>query len=323
MENKGELMGKANPEFTALYNDVYEGTAPGGRGVASGLKLKTWDMVKRGYDNLIERMEMARGSRQFDPDEFRSLNEQRNILVSELDRLDSTGGSYAGARKLAHDEFKNESAYKVGQRFMRNDMKLEDLESTLADMTEEQLHNYRIGAVKVAREKVTENPRAGVDHAQALLDNRNLQKKIKIVFGDNKKFGEYMTLAKNEAEMSKLRKTLGGSQTDKKMASREDSGLDTNAILSGVAKLKMQNYPGGIKDIYSGVKNKLFMREATSDLLADALTGRDLTGINTKYQAQELSKKVQQILSDLALRNSVYSQDYRDPRLSIKLKEIK
>jgi len=317
MSDDMERVGKPDPKLTAMWNEVEGGATPGGQGISKGLKLKTWNYVKTALDEMVEH-ETKHGTE----GSVRRVDNIRKRLVKELDNL-TAGDEYAGARGLSSDDFANRDAYAFGQKFMRQDVKLIDLQNKLADMTEEQLHNYRIGAVKVAREKVTDNPRAGVDHAQALLDNRNLQKKLKIVFGDNKKFGEYMTLAKNEAEMSKLRKTLGGSQTDKKMASREDSGLDTNAILSGVAKFKMQNYLGGAKDIYSGVKNKLFMREATSDLLADALTGRDLTGINTKYQAQELSKKVQQILSDLALRNSVYSQDYRDPRLSIKLKEIK
>ena len=312
MSDEMERVGKSDPELTALYNDVYgEGT---GAGVSSGLKLKTWDYVKRAFDDMIER-----ATNKGDQPTVRRLAKLKNDLTGELDSL--TGGAeskYARGRGLSSDDFANEDAFNFGQKFMRQDVRLDELQQKLANMTEEQLHNYRIGAMKQLKNDISKM-KAGSDKAQQILDNKLLQRKIKTVFGDDQKFGEYMTLLKNEAQMSKLRKFFGGSQTEKKLSATEDFKVDPNRFISGVAKIKGSNWIGGVGDILGALGQKTFMRERTSRALSDALTGRDLTGVRNQYQAQELGQKVQQIMNDLALRGSIYGSN---PNMQIQLKEI-
>ncbi len=312
MSDDMERVGKPDPALTALWNEVEGGPTPGGQGISKGLKLKTWNYVKIALDEMVQN-EKKHGT----PGSVRRLDNIRRRLVKELDDL-TAGDEYAGARGLSSDDFANEDAFNFGQKFMRQDVRLDELQQKLANMTEEQLHNYRIGAMKQLKNDISKM-KAGSDKAQQILDNKLLQRKIKTVFGDDQKFGEYMTLLKNEAQMSKLRKFFGGSQTEKKLSATEDFKVDPNRFISGVAKIKGSNWIGGVGDILGALGQKTFMRERTSRALSDALTGRDLTGVRNQYQAQELGQKVQQIMNDLALRGSIYGSN---PNMQIQLKEI-
>jgi hypothetical protein len=59
---------------------------------------------------------------------------------------------------------------------------------------------------------------------------------------------------------------------------------------------------GGLVDIIGGLKDKVVMPEATSDELGKLLTGRNLQGLKNKYTAQEMSRRIQNQLSNLGVR---------------------
>lgn len=290
MQNEGDNVAINDVELNKLYYDVYGESAGTGRGIASGMKLKTWDYIKRAYDDQIE-LAINKG----DSPQVRRLEKAQKQFLNELDNL-TEGTAYAEGRNLSHIEFKNEDAFKFGQKFMRQDVRLDELQGKLLDMSEEQLHNYRIGAIRQLQDNVGKL-KAGANKAQALLDDEALQKKIKTVFGDNQKFGEYLTLLKNEAEMAKLRTTLGGSRTAKNLAANEDATIDSNAALGGVLKMKAGNWIGGGVDIIKALGNRAFMREKTADTLGKALTGTDLSGITRKYTPKKASPQSRSNLS--------------------------
>lgn len=297
MDDSGEFVGKNDPELTELWRMAEDVATPGGKGISSGLKLKTLDYFKR----ALQREEKMLIKNQ-DSDGARIINAQIKKVTKELDRLDATRkpgeefGDYAKARRYAEIDFANKDANELGKKFMRNDVRLDDLNAKIADMNPEQLHNYRIGAMDTITYDLAKI-KTGADKAQAILDNKLLQEKIKVVFGDDKKFGQYMRLLKNEAEMSKLRKTLGGSQTTKNQGAVDDSIIDPDLMTSGFLKMAGPNKLGGAMDIMKALRAKVFMREETADILGDALTSRKLGNINKKYRAREMTQPNQNALS--------------------------
>ena len=139
--------------------------------------------------------------------------------------------------------------------------------------------------------------KTGADKAQSILDNRVMQDKIKLVFGDDQKFGQYMKLLKDEADMSKLRKVMQGSQTTKNQGAVDDSLIDPSLATSGILKFAGGNKMSGAMDLLKALRSKVFMREETADILGDALTSQKLGNINKKYKAREMKMPKQNALS--------------------------
>lgn len=107
MQNQMSLVGRPDPELTAAMREAAElgkmDYVPGG--VASGLKLRTLDYVKRALGDM-EAGALASSNR----DDARIFGDLRRSLTKELDRLDETakagpnslkpeGGAYARARR--------------------------------------------------------------------------------------------------------------------------------------------------------------------------------------------------------------------------------
>ena len=296
MDDSGEFVGKSDPELVELWRLAEDVATPDGKGISSGLKLKTLDYFKR----ALQREEKQLIKNQ-DSEGARIINRQIKKVTSELDRLDATGGDYAKARKLTSIDFQNQEAFDLGQRFMRKDVRIDDLTKKLADMGAEQLHNYRIGAIRQLKNNIGDMT-AGANKAQKILDDEALQRKVKEVFGDNNKFGEYLTLLKNEAEMTKLRTTLGGSKTAKNLGGNEDATIDPKAILGGLTKIAAKNWVGGTIDILRSLGNQAFMREKTANTLGKVLTSKDLSGITRKYTPK---KATPQSRSNLASKLTI------------------
>jgi len=107
MQNEGTRLGIPDKELGEIAREI--GIRSKG-GVASGLKLETYDLIKRGLDDMISN-EISRSTPGTTSSTTRSLQSLRSRLVSELDRLDVTGitgpnstrpdgGAYARARAI-------------------------------------------------------------------------------------------------------------------------------------------------------------------------------------------------------------------------------
>tara|TARA_Y100000593_G_scaffold42384_1_gene81227 strand:- start:299 stop:2548 length:2250 start_codon:yes stop_codon:yes gene_type:complete len=289
MSDSRKLAGTPDPALTQAWREAEEGIAtPSGMGISKGFKMETWDYIKEGLDEVIDRLDPVKDKRA-----LKRMTLMKKNFLKELDSLDATGGDYAKARSLSSTNFQNQEAFDLGQKFIRRDVRPDDLAEKLANMGEEQLHNYRIGAIKELRNNIGAM-KAGANKAQAILDDETLQRKVKEVFGDEQKFGEYMTLLKNEAEMAKLRTRLGGSPTGKNIEATADLDIDPKAIAGGLMKMKAGSVPaivsGGL-DILRSLGNRAFMREKTADTLGKALTGRDLSGVTRKYTPKMATPK--------------------------------
>lgn len=105
LQNEGTRLGVPDKELGELARELGIKTKGG---VASGLKLQTYDLIKRGLDDAISN-EMSRSTPGTTSAKARGLMSVRNRLLDELDQLDVTGitgpnstrpdgGAYARAR---------------------------------------------------------------------------------------------------------------------------------------------------------------------------------------------------------------------------------
>lgn len=107
LQNEGTRLGIPDKELGEIAREL--GIKSKG-GIASGLKLQTYDLIKRGLDDMISN-EISRSTPGTTSATARGLQSLKSRLVSELDKLDVTGitgpnsvrpdgGAYARARAV-------------------------------------------------------------------------------------------------------------------------------------------------------------------------------------------------------------------------------
>ena len=294
MDDSGEFVGKTDPELTALLREV-EGYSTG-VGVSSGLKLKTWDYFKKALQREQKQL-VNKG----DDEGVRIITRQIKAVTEELDRLDVSGGAYKQARRLSSDDFANADALKSGQKFLFKNMRSSDIAEMMETMSPAEQHHFRIGAIDTLEEKLL-TTKSGSATPTDVLDNASLQRKISAIFGDDETYKGYIRLLKQEREMGEAYAIMGGSQTAKNRASTEASKIDPGKVAKGVQRVGKGEHVGGVLDVISGLKNKFVMPEPASDELGQVLTGKNLQGLAKKYTAQEMSRRIQNQLSNLGVR---------------------
>jgi hypothetical protein len=268
MQNSREFVGRQNPELTALLKDV-EGVSTG-VGVSDGLKLKTWDYVKRAMQQTEKQL-----IKQDRTDEARIINQNIKKLTSELDRIDqgTTGGAYAKARSLTSDDFKNVDAMELGQKFMFKNMRSSDIQKMVSEMSPAEQHHFRIGAVDSLTNKLSDTI-SGANATKTGLDIASLQRKIKSIFGDDQVFAKYMQMLKGEKQMFDTYGMMGGSQTARNISALDDANVDPNMILQGIqTTFKGGNPTGGVLQVLGGLKDRVTLPPDMSRELANLLTG--------------------------------------------------
>lgn len=190
-----------------------------GIGVGSGLKLRTWDLVKRGMDDEIG-AELRAGSK----NAARIHIGQKNALVNELDNNDATAvrnqrtgqitqpGDYAKGRSIWRDKSASDAALEWGKSFLSEDSP----ERITADMNE--LHPLdqqyaKVGMVRGLRDRIWGQPDISApDNVWAR--NANVKEKINAVVSDpaeRMKLNMAMNVYRRQAAL--FRSSLGGSKT--------------------------------------------------------------------------------------------------------------
>ena len=291
MDDSGEFVGKSDPGLTTLLREV-EGYSTG-VGVASGLKLKTWDYFKRALQREQKQL-IAKG----DSEGARIITKQIKTVTKELDNLDSTGGAYAKARSLSSDDFANKDALDAGEKFLFKNMRSSDIDEMLAGMSPAEQHHFRIGAVNTLTGKL-EDIIEGANAANSQINKESLRRKVRAIFGDDEKFGEYMKMLRSEKQMFDTRSVTQGSQTGKNIESNKIG--DANMILQGLNTAVQNPVLGGAR-MLSGVRNYLQRPEVVSGELSKALTSRDPALLNQVYQSAIRNRGIERALAQKLLQ---------------------
>lgn len=272
MRDDMKNVSQVDPELTAALKEI-EGASTGA-GVGRGLKLETLDYVKRALQDM-ERKSMDQFGKS--TEKSRIVGNLKRKLTKALDAADETG-AYAKARSLASDRFANKEALELGTKFMKGSAP-GDLKEIMSEMSESELHHFRIGSARQIKEQL-----AGLvsraDATKKVLDIPALEQKIKMVFGDDRKFAEYVRFLEGEKTMFKTyADVLKGSQTAERMAAMEDAGIDPGALIDLGVGAKTAN-PGrflnALVNMTKGAYNRAVLPEGTAREIAKIGTSRSI-----------------------------------------------
>jgi hypothetical protein len=304
MNLKGENVSKVNPELTALGKEQGITT---GKGIGEGLKLKYLDSIKKQLWDASEDTRNLKTGRLTDIGG--AYNTLRKELTVAMDDADATG-FYARARAKAGDKLSNESAWRQGERFM-SDSEFADadiLAGEINKMSPNELHHFRVGVVEKLKRLVGKK-KEGADATGVLLGSDNIEDRIKFVFeSDEGLFKKYVDAVQKEQTMYRGYGVRQNSQSAEKINALLKSQEDPAQELQGAVKMAqggILNQLGGAKDVAQGLWKRLSAPEESTRQLSKMLTGKggDLQGLKNKYTAQEMSRRIQNQLSNLGTRS--------------------
>ncbi len=297
MRLRGENVSKYSKEATDQF---IEG---GGVGkVGEGLKLKFLDKVKRVLYDMEEGERDSITGRL--TDKGGAWNEVRRDLTKALDEADSTG-FYAQARAKAGDKLSSEQARRSGNNFISKSEFADEqtMADELAEMSEHELQNFRIGVANALKRKVGAKKYKSANAPDALKGDDALERKIKVAFGDETSFFKFKNQLLAEDELHKTYSKLTGSQTSKNLGSAEYAA-ENERIMQGLQNMALNRPVRGTIDVAMGLKDKFFLPENMSGELANLLTSRNLTPIQQQYKAQIMNQLKQNRIAERLLAGS-------------------
>lgn len=287
LQNLRKNVSKTDPELAAQLRETGEKVT--GKGVGKGLKLEFLDQVKQELFDLESAAKTQFGK---PTAKSRSITQLRRDLIKEMDRVDVTaqagpnslkvgGGDYAKARLLAGDKLANQEALELGSDFLSKAKfsTPEELGVALNEMSPEARHLFRVGAAQSLKAKIADIVSRG-DATKKLIDIQSLERKIKLAFGDNKKFQQYIGLLENEKELFRaVTEVLGNSKTAARGVALDDLAQDPGRIGQGIRDLLVGDFFSATRNLTGGIKGRLTQTELESGKIAEILTGREIGGL--------------------------------------------
>ncbi len=276
LQNLRKNLSKTDPELAAQLRETGEKVT--GKGVGRGLKLEFLDQIKQELFDLESAAKTQFGKATA---KSRSITQLRRDLIKEMDKADITAGDYAKARLLAGDKIANQEALELGSDFLSKAKfsTPEELGVALNEMSPEARHLFRVGATQSLKEKIADIV-SRADATKKLIDIQSLERKIKLAFGDNKKFQQYIGLLENEKELFRaVTEVLGNSKTAPRSAALDDLAKDPGRIGQGVRDLLLGDFFSATRNLTGGLKGRLTQTELESGKIAEILTGREIRGL--------------------------------------------
>lgn len=154
------------------------------------------------------------------------------VRGATLDALENSVPGFKAIQAQYADRMRLEDAVRLGaEAWNTQDTRL--LQQQVAGMTPDQLQNFRDGMASSAITKLR-SAATNVDEAKKLVQaSPALQDKLKLVFGDQTTFDQFIERAKAESDLAQLRNVLTGSETARRLASKE--GYDPLQAMADVA----------------------------------------------------------------------------------------
>lgn len=277
--------------------------------------MRTYDAIKRGIDAMIDgETDAVTGKIS---ERGRALVQVKQAFVGELDRLNP---AYAEARAAYSGPSQLIDAMNLGSRFMNRAAmgNADDLAAQIKGMSPDELHHFRIGAVQQIRDKLNSlNTRS--DATKRLMDIPDLENRIRLAFGDDATFSQYIQMLQNERQMfDTYGKIMGGSRTAEVLAEQADSGFDRGRIAQGVASVVQPVSPmdflRGVGDIAGGMKDRATITGPVSGRLSNLLLGRSVEPMRTAMRSAEMSDAQRRSLARMLLSSGVVGAGRASPQ---------
>ena len=275
MQDLMKNLSKTDPELAQQL--IESGGKATGKGVGRGLKLEFLDQVKK---ELFDLETLARDKFGKATQGSGAISKLRRALTKELDDVDITG-DYARARLTAGDKLANQEALEKGANFLSKTefQNPEAMAASLAEMSPEARHLFRVGAAQALKGKLAEVV-TRADATKKAIDIQSLEQKIRLAFGDNKRFKSYVDLLENEKELFRaVTEALGNSKTAARGEALADISKDTGKIAQGVRDFLDGNFARGIVNLLGGAKDRVSFTPRETDVIGEILTGRNITGL--------------------------------------------
>lgn len=233
MQNDMTLMGVPDKELMEQAREAAQ-RIPGGKGVASGLKLRTLDYVKRSLDDMIGSAQRA-GER----DNARILTGLKSDFVKALDDADITGragpnstkpegGLYRQARAAYSGPSQSIDAVEFGHGALKPSISAAETAAHFAKLNPNDQEFARMGLATAIRQYVASRD-VGNNAARSLARNPAMQSRIRPFFKDNADYEKFMASVTAEDIMFKTsNEVLGNSKTAERAA--EDRSQEASAL---------------------------------------------------------------------------------------------
>lgn len=220
LQNSGKRLGIPAQEL-AEQSKLARTYEPGDGGIASGLNLRTLDLVKQ---NLGRQYTLAASGQHPTPGLPSSILDVKNDLLSELDRLDNTakagpksmkpeGGDYAQARHIYSSSGAVDDAQQVGLTFDK--MTPKQIQRYVQSASPSEMDGFQTGM----RQNM-QNTAGGVGGAPRLINSPNKIAQIKAAFtNDPDGYTAFMRGLQQEKAMKATQNSvMSGSNSDKNLA---------------------------------------------------------------------------------------------------------
>jgi hypothetical protein len=299
MQNRGKNVAFTEPELTALYKDVFGKSAPGGRGVASGMKLETYDKIKQAMDRVIGNLKA--GGERF-KSQYEDMIHVKGRLVKELDKV-TKGDSYQQARGLSSIDFQISDAAKLGEKFMQQGMKKSVVKEAMDNMGPEALHEFRVAVVMAIREKLG-GLVVRADATKKIFEIRGMEKKIAQAFGSKSRFKEYIKMLKAEQQMNKTYGIMGGSQTAEREAIKSAADIDPSRIAQSFGDFASKRPIQGTINLFRGVKDKFLNTDATTKEVGDILLGKNVDLLKGTFRRKDFNDRLARRLLGASIKST-------------------
>lgn len=309
MQNDMSLMGTPDAE---LMDQAKEGgTVVPPRGVASGMKLRVYDYVKRSLDDQI-----STAYRAGNKNEGNILVDLKGKLVKALDDADITakagpnstkpeGGMYAQARAAASDYLGAKQAFEDGQdHILSTSVDPVDVEKYVSKLSPTALEAYKGGQ---ANKLLLQAGNARL--SPRLLNTPAVQQKLSASLGPDKA-QQFITNVQNEAELARTGARMmpgTGSITSDigLMSGEQDAGANIEAGMKGAKALghALQGNPlGAVSNGISALRHFAPDLLKTGGLSSDA---RNELGKLLMMKPEDLASHVQMMPVTVAKKPSL------------------
>lgn len=257
--------------------------------------LRAMDAAKRGMDEILEGYRDKTTGKLVLDDMGRAIDKVRKSLVSKLDDIttdDAGRSAYREARQAWAGPSRLKDALATGRDILGGQFKnADEMAALIKDMTPDELHYMRIGAVQDLRDRIGNVVTRG-DATKQLMEKHGLEGKIRLAFGDDQTFKRYISTLENERAMfDSYGKILGGSRTAELGAEQADAAVDPGRIIQGIQQMFSGSPIRGAMNAIGGAKDRLVMTEPMSRNLGQMMTGRDVGPLNQAYQTAQLSEE--------------------------------
>ena len=238
---------------------------------ANANSLEALDGVKKVLDDKIG-VALRTGA----PQRAAAFGKLKQQLVEELDKASPI---YKKARKVFSDFSSMESAQKLGNKF--NTFRPEQVRRIIKDFSPSEKQAFKIG-VRENLEKVIGDTRRTGSPADRIFNTPNQKQRLEAIFDNKTEFKAFERKMKEEIQEAQTRNfVLGGSQTDKNLASNidflkevairfkqgETFGDKLMNILGLVGRAVADQYRGITKKTSQDIANILTDRNASIELL--------------------------------------------------------